>query len=76
MIRLKAMLTSGLITLVLCLAIVSLTLVMSDSPPVQAGAADQPAVAAEDNTYYLPLTDAPPQRNLAQQQFAPSVMQQ
>lgn len=72
MIRIKAVLTGSLITLLLCLAIFGVVLVMSNAQPVQAESADQPVVmTAIDNTYYLPLTDAPPQRDIAQQQFAP-----
>lgn len=72
MIRIKAVLTGSLITLLLCFAIFGIVLVMSDAQPVQAESADQPVVMTTvDNTYYLPLTDAPPQRNIAQQQFAP-----
>jgi len=71
MTRIKAVLTGGLITLLLCLVIVGVVLVVSDAQPVQAESAGQPVVMTTiDNTYYLPLTDAPPQRDITQQQFA------
>ena len=51
--------------------VVGVVLVVSDAQPVQAESAGQPVVMTTiDNTYYLPLTDAPPQRDITQQQFA------
>ena len=72
MIQLRTVLTGGLITLLLVLAIFGMVLVISDAQPVQAETAGQQIVMTDtDNIYYLPLTDAPPLRDLSQQQFAP-----
>ena len=72
MIQLKTVLTSGLITLLLCLIIVGMALAMSNAQPVQAEAINQPLVMKTTNDiYYLPLTDTPPLRDITQQQFAP-----
>jgi hypothetical protein len=72
MTQLRAILTSGLISLLLVLIILGMVLGVNDSQPVQAGSVDQPIVtASDDNVYYLPLTDAPPRRDITQQQFAP-----
>ncbi len=77
MTRLKATLTSGLITLAVCLAIFGMVLVTTNTQPVQAGAVDQLAInTIEDDTYYLPLTNAPPQRDITQQQLAPLALAQ
>ncbi len=66
--QLKAMITSGLITLVVCLTILGTVLAMTDTQPVQAD--NQLAVVSvEDEIIYLPLTDAPPQRDLALQEI-------
>ncbi len=68
--QLKTILTSGLITLIVCLAILGMVLGMTDTQPVQAN--NQLAVVSiEAEPQYLQLTDAPPQRDIAQQQLAP-----
>ena len=70
--QLKAILTSGLISLLLGLIILGMVLGVNDTQPVQAGSVEQPVVATtNDDVYYLPLTDAPPRRDITQQQFAP-----
>ncbi len=66
--QLKAMITSGLITLAICLTIIGSVLVITDTQAVQADN-QLVMVSVEDNTIYLPLTDAPPQRDLALQQI-------
>ena len=70
MTRLKSIITSSILTLVLCLAILTTALVMNDAQAVQANASDQPVVTNLDGSIYLQLTDAPPQRDIALQQFA------
>jgi hypothetical protein len=59
-----------LLTLSLVLAMLMMVLVMNNTQLAQANAADEPVVTTEE-TYYLPLTDAPPQRDISQQRFAP-----
>ena len=71
MIRVKSIITSSILTLVLCLAILTTALVMNDAQAVQANASDQPVVTTIDGNTYLQLTDAPPVRNIEQQRFAP-----
>lgn len=77
MTRLRSILTSSLLTLVLGLVIVTMGLVMSEMQSVQADAINEPvAVTIEERAEYLPLTDAVPQRDVTNQEFAPSVMTQ
>ena len=71
MTRLKSIITSSILTLVLCLAILTTALVINDAQAVQANASEQPAVTTIDGSTYLQLTDAPPQRNIVAQRFAP-----
>lgn len=70
MTRLKSIITSSILTLVLCLAILTTALVIDDAQAVQANAS-QPVVTTIDGSNYLLLTDAPPQRDIVLQRFAP-----
>ena len=69
MIWLKSRITTAILALTLCLALFTLALVINDAQAVQAEIA-HPAVTTED-VVYLPLTDAPPVRDITQQKFAP-----
>ena len=72
--QLKSMLTGGLVTLTLCLILVAVVLTVSNVQSVQADMSSQPGpTIVDEQIHYLPLTDAPPQRNIASQRFAPSV---
>ena len=68
--KLQAMLLGAVLTLNLILAIALVSLVMSELNPVRADAATQSMTTVEEVTYYQ-LTDAPQQRNISYQQFAP-----
>ncbi len=70
--RLKLILTGGLLTSMLGLAIAMTVLVVSEIQPVQADIPIQTQMAiVENNIKYMPLTDAPPQRDITAQRFAP-----
>lgn len=72
MIKLKSILISGFLTFTISLVILAAALVIADMQTVQADFVDQPVVATVDpEPYYLPLTDAPPQRDITIQRFAP-----
>jgi hypothetical protein len=72
MLKLKSILISGFLTLTVSLLILAAVLVVTDMQAVQADLVDQPVVTAVDaEIYYLPLTDAPPQRDITGQRFAP-----
>jgi hypothetical protein len=65
--QLRTALTNGILTLVLVLSVTATVLVVNFS---QADAADQPASIETEQVTYLPLTDAPPIRDITQQQFS------
>jgi hypothetical protein len=72
--QVKQMVRGGLIALVLCLVVTLTVLVMSEvNQSTLAKTVDQPAVitAVESRTQYIPLRDAPPQRDITAQRFAP-----
>ncbi len=70
--RLKLILTGGLLTSMLGLAIAMTVLVVSEIQPVQADIPIQAQMTiVENNIEYMPLTDAPPQRDIAAQRLAP-----
>ncbi len=70
--RLKLILTGGLLTSMLGLAIAMTVLVVSEIQPVQADIPIQAQITiAENNIEYIPLTDAPPQRDITVQSLAP-----
>ena len=74
MTRLKSILTNSILALTLCVAILTTAFVLSDMNPIQADAASNDvAIAATENTEYLPLTDAPLQRDITSQRLAPLV---
>ncbi|MCB9103211.1 MAG: hypothetical protein H6633_03060 [Anaerolineales bacterium] len=74
MARFKSILTNSLLTLTLCLTIVAMAVVLSDMQPVQADESDEVAVVTvTDTNEYLPLTDAPLQRDISGQRFAPLI---
>lgn len=71
MARFKLFLTGSLLA-VLTLYLVIFVAMMSELQPVQADAAHQVvAPAAVEEIHYAQLTDAQPQRDITQQQFAP-----
>ncbi len=70
--RLRLILTGGLLTSMLGLAIAMTVLVISEIQPVQADIPIQAQMTiVENNIEYIPLTDAPPQRDITAQRFAP-----
>jgi len=72
MLQLKSILISGFLTLTVSLIILAAVFVVADMQTVQADLVDQPVVATVDTEiHYLPLTDAPPQRDITTQRFAP-----
>ena len=68
--QLKWMLNGALFTLLFCLVVTLTILVMSEMQAVRADVVIQPATTVE-NTEYARLTDAPPQRDITAQRFAP-----
>ncbi|GAB4430436.1 MAG: hypothetical protein Kow0031_11310 [Anaerolineae bacterium] len=68
MTRVKSIITNSLLTLVLVLSILASVLVVNSS---QVEAANQPTNVDRAEVVYLQLTDAPPLRDISQQQFAP-----
>ena len=69
--QLKWMLNGALFTLLFCLVVTLTILVMSEMQAVRADVVVQPAVTVNDNIEYARLTDAPPQRDITAQRFAP-----
>jgi hypothetical protein len=70
--QLKWMLNGALITLAFCLIITLTVMVLSEIQPVRADLVIQPGVTTVDeDVEYLRLTDAPPQRDITAQRFAP-----
>ena len=72
MTQLRLMLNGALLTLIFLLVVTLTVLVMSEMQIVQADTVAQPVAPAQtDTTPYARLTDAPPQRDLTTQRFAP-----
>ena len=69
--QLKWMLNGALFTLLFCLVVTLTILVMSEMQAVRADVVVQPAVTVTEITEYARLTDAPPQRDITAQRFAP-----
>ena len=69
--QLKWMLNGALFTLLFCLVVTLTILVMSEMQAVRADVVVQPAVTINENIEYAKLTDAPPQRDITAQRFAP-----
>ena len=69
--QLKWMLNGALFTLLFCLVVTLTILVMSEMQAVRADVVVQPAVTVNENIEYARLTDAPPQRDITAQRFAP-----
>jgi hypothetical protein len=70
--QLMWMLNGALMTLAFCLIVTLTVLVLSEMQPVRADLVIQPAVTTVDeNGETLRLTDAPPQRDITAQRFAP-----
>jgi hypothetical protein len=69
----RSILTGSLITLMLGLALTVMVLVTRDLESVQADINAQPIIITveNDDVEYAPLTDAPPQRDITTQRFAP-----
>jgi hypothetical protein len=68
--QLKWMLNGALFTLLFILVLTFTILVMSEMQEVQADVV-QPAVSVNEDIEYAKLTDAPPQRDITAQRFAP-----
>lgn len=68
MTHVKSIVTNSLLTLILVLSILASVLVVNNN---QVEAANQPNSFNTSETVYLQLTDAPPLRDITQQQFAP-----
>jgi hypothetical protein len=71
--RLNLIVTGALLAVVTLVLALFLTITtMSEMPPVQADVSNQFTVpAAQEEVHYAQLTDARPQRDISQQQFAP-----
>jgi hypothetical protein len=70
--QLKWMLNGALFTLIFCLVLTFTVLVISEMQPVRADVVIQPgSITLSENTDYVRLTDAPPQRDITTQRFAP-----
>ena len=69
--QLKWMLNGALFTLLFCLVVTLTILVMSEMQAVRADVVVQPAVTVNENIEYARLTDAPLQRDITAQRFAP-----
>lgn len=68
----RAALTSGLFVLALFLVVILTILITSEMEPVWADGLRQPVVTTvNDDLQYLRLKDAPPQRDITKQRFAP-----
>jgi hypothetical protein len=72
MTEIKLMLKGALITLIFCLGLTLTILVASELQAVRADMIVQPAgITVNTTTDYARLTDAPLQRDIATQRFAP-----
>lgn len=70
--QLKLMFKGAAITLIFCLALTLTVLIFSEIQTVKADMFIQRGgVAAQGNTEYARLIDAPPQRDITAQRFAP-----
>ncbi|GIK36219.1 MAG: hypothetical protein BroJett011_00520 [Chloroflexota bacterium] len=70
--QLKWMFNGALLTLIFCLALTLTILVISEMQTVRADVVIQPGgVTVQENTDYARLLDAPPQRDITAQRFAP-----
>jgi hypothetical protein len=70
--QLKWMFNGALLTLIFCLALALTVLIISEIQTVRADVVIQPGgIAVQENTEYARLLDAPPQRDIAAQRFAP-----
>lgn len=72
MTQLKWMFNGALVTLIFCLALTLTVLVMSEIQSVRADVVIRPGgITVQENTEYTRLLDAPPQRDITVQRFAP-----
>jgi hypothetical protein len=70
--QLKWMLNGALFTLVFCLAVTFTIMVVSEMQTVRADVVIQPgSVILSEKAEYARLADAPPQRDITAQRFAP-----
>ena len=69
--QLKRLFTSGLFVLILYLAVILAILVTIEMQPVRADVSSQPIVMTTYDDQYLRLIDAPSQRDIIRQRFAP-----
>ena len=69
--RLITIVKSGFFVLALYFVVILAILIITEMPPVQADLSSQPIVTKSDDIQYLRLTDAPPQRDISEQRFAP-----
>lgn len=70
--QLKWMFNGALLTLIFCLALTLTILIISEMQTVRADVVIQPGgVTVQEKTEYARLIDAPPQRDITAQRFAP-----
>jgi hypothetical protein len=70
--QLKWMFNGALLTLIFCLALTLTVLIISEIQTVRADVVIQPGgVTVQESTGYARLLDAPPQRDITTQRFAP-----
>ena len=70
--QLKWMFNGALVTLIFCLAVTLTILVFSEMQTVRADMIVQPGgISVSEDTEYARLIDAPPQRDITAQRFAP-----
>jgi hypothetical protein len=69
--RLITIFKSSFFVLILYFVVILTTLIITEMRPVQADVSGQPVVTKSEDVQYLRLTDAPPQRDISEQHFAP-----
>lgn len=69
--RYMLIIIGGLLAVALYLGVTVTVLGLRQLEPVQADVPNEPVVSGQEEVYYLPLTDASPQRDITQQVFAP-----
>jgi hypothetical protein len=69
--QLVAIFRSGLLVLSSYVAVILTILLITEKQPVQADVSSWPIVTTTADAHYLRLIDAPPQRDITKQRFAP-----
>jgi hypothetical protein len=69
--RLMLILIGSLVVIALYLTVTVTILGLQQLEPARADVPNEPVVTGQEEVYYLPLTDAQPQRDITQQLFAP-----